>query len=88
MFKKLLMAVLLFLFLTSAAFAGMDINTAGYKELVSLPGIGPAKAAAIIDYRTSHGSFDSPDDLKKVKGIGAKTVEKVLELITVKVADH
>jgi competence protein ComEA len=83
MLKKLLMTILLVLSLTAAAFAGVNINSAGYKELTSLPGIGPAKAVAIIDYRAEHGSFATLDDLKKVKGIGTKTVEKVRDLITV-----
>lgn len=67
-----------------AALAGVNINTADEKELASLPGIGPTKAAAIVDYRTEYGSFKIPDDFKKVKGIGRKTLEKLRDQITVK----
>ncbi len=48
-----------------------------------LPGIGKVNAGEIIQYRTAHGKFTSPDDLVKVKGIGAKTVEKIRGMIIV-----
>lgn len=54
----------------------VNINRAGEGELVSLNGIGSSKAQAIILYRDMFGDFDSVDDLAKVKGIGAKTIEK------------
>jgi competence protein ComEA len=57
-----------------AAMAGVNVNTAPAGELESLPGIGPSKAAAIIQYRTDNGPFASVDELQKVPGIGAKTV--------------
>ena len=60
----------------------ININTASVKELVLLNGIGESKAKAIIDYRTSHGQFDSINDLAKVKGIGEKLVEKNKGVIT------
>ena len=81
--KKLLMSLVMVLLLAVYAFATVNINTADQKELVSLSGIGPAKAAAIIDYRAEHGSFKTPDDLEKVKGIGPKTLEKLRDQITV-----
>jgi competence protein ComEA len=52
--------------------ATVNVNTATKDELVGLPGIGPAKAQAIVDYRNQHGPFRSVDDLRKVKGIGEK----------------
>ena len=59
------------------ALAAININTATKDELVSLPGIGPAKAQAIVDYRKAHGPFKTVEDLKDVKGIGAKRFEKL-----------
>ena len=57
--------------------AKININQANEEQLITLPGIGPVKAKAIIEYRTSHGPFHHPEDLLQVKGIGAKTLEKI-----------
>nr|WP_317199643.1 ComEA family DNA-binding protein [uncultured Psychrobacter sp.] len=54
----------------------VNINRASEGELTSLNGIGSSKAQAIILYREMFGDFKSVDELQKVKGIGAKTVEK------------
>ncbi|MDN3452558.1 MULTISPECIES: ComEA family DNA-binding protein [unclassified Psychrobacter] len=54
----------------------VNINRASEGELVSLNGIGSSKAQAIILYREMFGNFKTVDELAKVKGIGAKTVEK------------
>lgn len=53
-----------------SAFAAVNINTASAQELKALPGIGPSKAEAIVEYRKANGSFKAVEDLKKVKGIG------------------
>lgn len=64
--------------LPAAAWAGpVNVNTADASTLAAeLDGIGPAKAAAIVEYRQQNGPFRSADDLLKVQGIG----ERVLEL--------
>jgi competence protein ComEA len=52
----------------------IDINTASETELATLPGIGESKAKAIVEYRAAD-PFRTVDDLKKVKGIGDKTLD-------------
>lgn len=53
------------------------INAAGEEELIALPGIGPAYAAAILREREANGFFYFPEDLQAVSGIGPRTVEKL-----------
>lgn len=61
----------------------IDINNATEQELDELPGVGPAKAAAIVAYRESHGPFASLEDLTLVSGISASMVEQWAGLATV-----
>lgn len=80
--RRLLLACALAL-VSGLASAIVNLNTATKDELVALPGIGPAKAQAILDYRAQHGGFKSVDELKDVKGIGAKRFEKLKAELTV-----
>ncbi|WKA60068.1 helix-hairpin-helix domain-containing protein [Planococcus shenhongbingii] len=66
-----------------AAEALVNLNTAADVDLMTLPGIGPSKAAAIIAYRTETGNFQKVEDLTNVTGIGDKTFEKLKDSITV-----
>jgi competence protein ComEA len=80
--KQLALALALAL-CSFAAAAAINLNTATKDELVALPGIGPAKAQAILDYRSKNGAFKSIEELKDVKGIGAKRYEKIKGELTV-----
>lgn len=79
--KKILFAVLA-LFTVAFAAAAVNINTASASELEALPGIGPAKAKAIVEYRQQNGGFKSAEDLKKVKGIGEGIFSKLKAEVT------
>ena len=59
----------------------VNINTADEKELDKLPGIGPAMAKRIIEYRTENGAFQAPEEIKRVKGIGDAKYEKMKDKI-------
>lgn len=89
--KKLinLMAVLAVVLPLSGLFAAdlpagkvVNLNTASLEELMSLPGIGKAKAEAIVTYRQAH-PFKSISELTEVKGIGPKLLEKLQPSVTV-----
>ncbi|MCR5768247.1 MAG: helix-hairpin-helix domain-containing protein [Lachnospiraceae bacterium] len=59
----------------------IDINSADAVLLDTLPGIGPAKAEAILAYRQEHGPFEKPEDLMNVPGIKNGTYDKLKDLI-------
>lgn len=79
---------LLFLFLAllfpAVSYAALvNINTADAALLDTLPGIGPAKAQAIIDHRTKNGLFKTIEEIQNVSGIGPVTYENLKASITV-----
>ncbi|AGK54993.1 ComE operon protein 1 [Bacillus sp. 1NLA3E] len=61
----------------------ININSADEAELETLPGIGPSKSAAIIEYRTTTGPFKSIEDIQSISGIGEKTFEKLKDKIAI-----
>ncbi|NLB82778.1 MAG: ComEA family DNA-binding protein [Synergistaceae bacterium] len=62
----------------------VNVNSATLQELERLPGVGPATARAILEYRTSRGYFSSVEDLLRVKGIGPKKLEGMRRAVTLR----
>ena len=60
----------------------ISINTATKEELMTLPGIGEAKAQEIIDYRNTNGNFTTIEDIKNISGIGDSVFAKIKDYIT------
>jgi competence protein ComEA len=61
--------------------APLDLNTASAEQLDALPGVGPATAQKIIDYRQAHGPFRSVDELEAVPGIGPSKLAQLKGLV-------
>jgi len=84
MLNKLFFAFLI-CFAGSALAGKVNINSASAEVIAAeLTGIGPSKAQAIVDYRSSHGAFKTADSLASVKGVGEKTVELNRENILIR----
>jgi len=89
MFRHWICSIAL-LIASTAAFAGgaVNINTASAEVLAEqLDGIGSARAAAIVEYRTEHGDFPSVAALVNVSGIGEATLENNRDRLTVGTAE-
>lgn len=69
------------------AWAAVNLNSATPAELDAVKGIGPAKAKAIVEYRSKNGPFKSVEDLKNVKGFGEKSIAKLKGELTVSGGD-
>jgi competence protein ComEA len=67
----------------TAPAAPVDLNTATAAQLDQLPGVGPVLAQRIVDYRTQHGGFRSPDELRQVSGIGEAKFADLKNLVRV-----
>ena len=61
----------------------VNLNTADEARLQVLPGIGPARAQAIVAYRKTHGAFSSVEELLEVKGIGEKILAEIRDYVFV-----
>lgn len=61
----------------------ININTAGFNELIQIPGIGPAYAKKIIEYRKKYNGFKTIDAIKRIKGIGKKKFNNMKNYIKV-----
>jgi len=64
----------------------LDLNSARLEDLLELPGIGEKLAQRLVEYRKSHGGFRSVDDLRNVRGIGAKRMERLRPLVVTREA--
>ena len=68
--------------LSGTSGAPVSLSSATSTQLDALPGIGPALAQRIIDYREAHGGFSSVNDLTNVSGIGDKVLANIADLVT------
>ncbi len=61
----------------------VNVNTATPEMLMAIPGIGPSKASAIINFIESHGQFQSIDQMTQIPGIGEATLERIRPYLTI-----
>jgi competence protein ComEA len=73
------------LFVVNSSFAQdrININTAPTEELMRIPGVGPALAARIVEYRHKHGGFKRPQEIIIVRGMSAKHYRQISHLIRI-----
>jgi uncharacterized protein len=67
---------------------GVEVNSASKQLLMYVSGLGPALAAALVEYRNAHGAFDSRDGLKKVPKLGAKAFEQAAGFLRIRSAKN
>lgn len=80
--KRVLFGLLSLCF-ACASWAAVNLNSATAEELEAVKGLGPKKAAAIVEFREKNGPFKSLDDLKKLKGFGDKSIAKLAKELSV-----
>ena len=73
---------------TSAPGPVVDLNTADESALLELPGIGPARARAIVAYRSARGGFRSVSQLLQIRGIGRALLRQLRPLVTLSTLDQ
>lgn len=61
----------------------VDLNAADWPEFAQLPGLGETLARRIVEYRAVHGPFRSVEDLRKVPGIGEKTLDRIATFLVI-----
>ncbi len=86
LFLTISIVILIFFYFNtlSLAFNKIDLNSAGIKELESIPGIGKVLAKRIVEYRKKYGLFKSLEELVRVKGIGSKKLNILKKYLKIK----
>ena len=83
--KRIVLITLLFVAVPALSADKLNINTATVQQISKvMKGVGKQKAELIVSYRHSHGPFTNLEQLKKINGIGPKTIEDNRENLTLK----